>query len=109
MNAKRKNQLDTRAGILKAMAHPTRLLVLEELADGERCVCDLQTLIGSDMSTVSKHLSVLKTAGLIEPRRAGMNVFYTLMTPCLLQFFSCIEAALAGLPICACAAEGAAE
>ncbi len=103
MNSKRKKQLDARAAVLKAMAHPSRLLVLEELARGEKCVCDLQTQIGSDMSTVSKHLSVLKTAGLIEARRAGMNVFYTLTTPCINNFFDCIETVLAAKPACTCA------
>ncbi len=103
MNTKRKNQLDAPAAVLKAMAHPARLLVLEELAGGEQCVCDLQTKIGSDMSTVSKHLTVLKTAGLIEARRAGMNVFYTLTTPCINNFFDCIETVLSSRPACACA------
>jgi DNA-binding transcriptional ArsR family regulator len=102
MNSKRKTKLDARAAVLKAMAHPARLLVLEELAAGEQCVCDLQSKIGSDMSTVSKHLSVLKTAGLIEARRAGMNVFYTLTTPCLDRFFDCIESVIQGQPACAC-------
>ncbi|MDD4310313.1 MAG: metalloregulator ArsR/SmtB family transcription factor, partial [Candidatus Cloacimonetes bacterium] len=51
------------AVILKAMSHSTRLFILDALKEKEHCVCELQELIGSDMSTVSKHLSILKNAG----------------------------------------------
>lgn len=71
----------TRAAMLKAMGHPGRLLMLDALADGERCVCELQRLVGSDMSTVSKHLSVLREAGLIQSRKDGLWVHYRLKVP----------------------------
>jgi DNA-binding transcriptional ArsR family regulator len=87
---------DRRAKVLKAMAHPSRLAMLEALAGGERCVCHLQQLVGSDMSTVSKHLSVMKAAGLVEDRKEGLWVHYRLRCPCVLQFMDCIEAVLAG-------------
>jgi DNA-binding transcriptional ArsR family regulator len=83
-----------RARILKAMAHPSRLAMLEALTDGERCVCDLQKLVGSDMSTVSKHLSVMKAAGLVEARKEGLWMHYRLRVPCVMQFMHCIEAVL---------------
>jgi len=79
-----------RAEVLKALAHPARLLVIDELACGERCVCELQKIIGSDMSTVSRHLSVLKTAGLISDRKQGLNIYYSLAMPCILSFMDCI-------------------
>ena len=85
---------ELRAQILKAMAHPSRLTIMEALAREERCVCDLKQLVGSDISTVSKHLSVLKNAGLVEDRKAGLQVFYRLRVPCVMQFFGCIEAVL---------------
>jgi DNA-binding transcriptional ArsR family regulator len=81
-----------RTRVLKAMAHPSRLLVLERLVEGECCVCDLQALVGSDISTVSKHLAVMRRAGLVEDRREGLKVFYRLRAPCVLRFLDCIDA-----------------
>jgi len=95
MDKKTKTRLEARARILKAMAHPTRLFVVEELAKGERCVCELTEMIGSDMSTVSRHLGVLRSAGIIADERRGSQVFYTLRCPCVLRFFTCVEGVLA--------------
>ena len=83
-----------RAEILKAMAHPSRLRMLEGLEAGELCVCELQRLVGSDMSTISKHLSVMRAAGLVEDEKRGLQVYYRLRVPCIRSFFSCIEAVL---------------
>ncbi len=85
---------ESRAKILKAMAHPGRLRMLDGLQDGERCVCDLQALVGSDLSTVSRHLSVLRAAGLVTSRRERNQIFYKLRVPCVLKMFSCVEAVL---------------
>lgn len=87
-------RLAATAQIFKALAHPARLQVVEELARGERCVCELQAIIGSDMSTVSKHLSVLKNAGVVTDDKRGSQVFYTLKVPCIMGFFGCIESML---------------
>jgi ArsR family transcriptional regulator len=96
-----------RARIIKAMAHPSRLAMLAALADGERCVCELQRLVGSDMSTVSKHLSVMKRAGLVEPRKQGLWIHYRLRVPCVMDFMSCVEAVLAqGEPATVCCGRG---
>ena len=81
-----------RTRILKAMAHPSRLLILETLATRERCVCELQALIGADMSTVSKHLALMRQAGLLEDRRQGLKVYYRLRVPCVMRFFDCVDA-----------------
>lgn len=86
--------LHKRAVVLKAMGHPSRLAMLEALAIGERCVGDLQTIVGSDFSTVSRHLSVLKHAGIIADRKKGAQVFYSLRVPCVLNFFGCVDAVL---------------
>mgnify|MGYP006309862543 CR=1 FL=1 len=83
---------EARAEILKAMAHPARLFMMEELAKGERCVCELREMVGTDLSTVSKHLSVLRNAGLVEMDKRGPQVFYSLTTPCILKFVDCIDA-----------------
>jgi DNA-binding transcriptional ArsR family regulator len=94
MYQKRKTILDARAKVLKAMAHPSRLFILEELEKGERCVCDLTEMIGADVSTVSKHLSVLKQAGIVIDDKRGNQVFYQLRLPCILNFFDCVESVL---------------
>ena len=83
-----------RANVLKALAHPSRLLMVEALADGARCVCELRDLVGSDMSTVSKHLSILKNAGIVADERRGTMIYYHLLTPCVLNFFGCIESVI---------------
>lgn len=80
-----------KALIIKAIAHPSRLMIIDALAEGEKCVCDLQAIVGSDMSTVSKHLSVMKAAGIVRDRKAGLQVFYSLRVPCILQFLGCVE------------------
>jgi ArsR family transcriptional regulator len=83
-----------RATIIKAMAHPSRLIIIDALAEGEKCVCELQRLVGADLSTVSKHLSVMKRAGIVTDRKEGLQVFYRLRVPCVLRFFDCVEAVL---------------
>ena len=85
---------ELRAQILKALAHPSRLKMVEELAEGQRCVCELREMIDADMSTVSKHLSVLKRAGIVDDEKHGLQVYYHLKVPCLLNFFNCIEAVI---------------
>jgi len=87
-------RLEARAHIIKAMAHPSRLLILEELARGRRCVAELTARVGSDVSTVSKHLAVLREAGIIAGQRSGAQVYYTLRVPCVLNFFGCVEAVM---------------
>ena len=94
MYQERKKHLDARAKVLKAMAHPSRLFIIEELQKGEICVCDLSRMIGSDVSTISKHLSVLKQAGLVTDDKRGNQVFYRLRVPCILNFFDCVESVL---------------
>ena len=94
MYQQRKNHLSARANVLKALAHPTRLFIVEELEREERCVCDLTELIGADISTVSKHLAVLRNAGIVVDDKRGNQVFYQLRVPCILNFFGCIESVL---------------
>jgi DNA-binding transcriptional ArsR family regulator len=94
MNADDRALYDARARIIKALAHPTRLFLVDELSRGERCVCKLTEMVGADMSTVSKHLAVLKTSGIVEDEKRGSQVFYTLRCPCVLNFFTCVERVL---------------
>lgn len=94
MYQERKIHLDARAKVLKAMAHPSRLFIIEELEEGERCVCDLTEMVGADVSTISKHLTVLKQAGIVAADKRGNQVFYSLRVPCILNFFGCVESVL---------------
>jgi DNA-binding transcriptional ArsR family regulator len=84
----------SKATIIKALAHPSRLMMVDALAEGEMCVCDLQRLVGADLSTVSKHLTVMKHAGIVADRKEGLKVFYRLRVPCVLRFFDCVDAVL---------------
>ena len=94
MDARTKAKYEARAAIIKAMAHPTRLFIVDELSRNERCVCELTDMIGADVSTVSKHLSVLKAAGIVDDEKRGLQVWYNLKMPCVLKFFDCIESVL---------------
>src|SRR5512147_3076127 len=78
------------AQVFKALAHPGRLLMLDELSRGERCVCELAALVGSEMPTVSRHLSLLKNAGIVDDEKGGAQVLYRLMTHCIMNFFQCV-------------------
>ena len=80
-----------RAKVFKALGHPSRLFMALELSRGEQCVCKLQEMVGSDMSTVSKHLSILREANLVVDERRGSQVFYRLAAPCVLDFMNCID------------------
>jgi ArsR family transcriptional regulator len=79
---------------MKALAHPTRLFIVDELGRGERCVCDLTAMIGADVSTVSKHLTVLKHAGIVADQKRGTQVFYSLRVPCVLRWYACVDGVL---------------
>ena len=94
MDVKHKSLYEAKANVLKALAHPTRLWIVEKLADGERCVCEFANAIDADFSTVSKHLAVLKNAGIVEYDKRGKQVFYRLKVPCVLNFMNCVEAVI---------------
>jgi ArsR family transcriptional regulator len=95
MNKRQLAKYEARAKVIKALAHPARLMIVDELAEhGERCVCELTELVGTDMSTVSRHLSQLKNAGLLVDEKRGTMVYYRLRVKCLTNFFSCVEAVL---------------
>lgn len=80
-----------RSVIVKAMANPTRLLVMDVLTQGEKCVNELTNLAGCDVTTLSKHLALMRRAGLLQCEKRGVNVFYQIACPCFLEFFRCID------------------
>ena len=94
MDTKTKSRYEAKAKIIKAMSHPTRLFIVDKLSKGERCVCELTEMVGDDISTVSRHLSVLQNAGIVWDEKRGTQVFYSLRVPCVLRFFSCVESVL---------------
>jgi ArsR family transcriptional regulator len=95
MDAKSLAKYEARAKIIKAMAHPTRLFLVDELSrNGERCVCELTEMVGVDMSTVSRHLAILKNVGIVEDERRGAQVYYRLRVRCVLNFFECVESVM---------------
>lgn len=86
-----KTRHEARAKIIKAMAHPSRLFIIEELSKHECCVHELTEMIEADTSTVSKHLSVLKNAGLVQDEKRANSIFYSLRCPCIMDFIGCLE------------------
>jgi len=94
MDATTQARFEARAGVIRAMAHPTRLFIVDELSHGERCVCELTEMIGADMSTVSRHLALLKSVGVVADEKRGAQVFYKLTMPCVLNFFECVESVI---------------
>ncbi len=95
MLSKRKQLLfEKQAEIAKAIAHPLRIAVVNFLKDGEQCVCDIAEHVGSERSNVSRHLSVMSNAGLLEYRKEGLKVIYRLKCACIVDFFSCVSRVL---------------
>lgn len=83
------HEAKARARILKALGHPARMLIIEELSRGDRCGCELLPLLGIDQSVVSRHLAYLKNAGIISENKDGVRVIYHLACPCVLRALEC--------------------
>ncbi len=79
------------AAVFKALGHPSRTFIVETLARGERCVCELSEMVGADVSTVSRHLALLREAGIIVSRKDGTTVYYSLACNCLGQMIDGVE------------------
>lgn len=84
-------RLKAQAEIIKSLAHPTRLFLLDELSRGERAVQELTEMVGVEMPTISRHLSLLKNTGILEAEKRGAQVFYRVKTPCVLKVFHCMS------------------
>lgn len=91
MNIDDKALHERRVAIFKALAHTSRLFLVFRLAEGEACVGDLTEEIGADVSTVSKHLAILRDVGLVSDRREGQNILYSLSCDCILDFIHCVD------------------
>ena len=78
-----------RARVMKAVANPVRLMIVDELSRGERCLCELQPKFRLDPSTLSRHVTALRHVGIVAERREGVKVFLSLATPCILNACAC--------------------
>lgn len=94
MNTSDKKQLDMTAGLFKAIGHPARLAMLEKLATGSWCVCDLAADLKLNKSVASKHLSLLHDVGLLSVEKKGTQVIYTLAVPCVIEMGKCCFVAI---------------
>ena len=88
------DEAEIRAKIIKAIAHPVRLMVIEFLKNGEHSFSEIFDLFQLDKSTVSKHLLVLKEAGIVSSRKEGAEMIYKLDVPCIIDFFVCVTAVI---------------
>lgn len=91
MSIAEKERLQLKAEVFKAMGHPLRLGVIEFLKPGEKCVCEIVEHVGTEISNVSKHLSILKKSGIVKDRREGLKIMYRLTMPCAVDFARCVE------------------
>ena len=82
-------EFKARAQIMKALASPVRLMIVDELSRGERCMCELQPMFPMNKSTLSRHVTALKNVGIVSERREGVRCFLKLQTPCILNVFDC--------------------
>lgn len=87
-------EAEIRSKIIKAMAHPVRLMLIDGLRAGERPFSELFNLFELDKSTVSKHLLLLKEAGIVSSRKHGPDMIYSLEVPCVTEFFGCVTAVI---------------
>ena len=93
-DSKKQLLFQKQAQIAQAIGHPLRLEIIDFLKDGEQCVCDIAEQIGAERSNVSRHLSVMVAAGVLEHRKEGLKVIYKLKCPCILEFFKCMSGLL---------------
>jgi DNA-binding transcriptional ArsR family regulator len=91
MKDKERKRYELQAEVLKALAHPIRLAIIQFLAKEEKCVCDIVDYVGTSQSNISKHLSIMKMAGILSDRKEGLSVHYRLNMPCALNFFKCVH------------------
>jgi ArsR family transcriptional regulator len=85
-----------KAGILKGLAHPVRLRIVEALSKKDMCVCEIVEMFDYDRTTISKHLALMKYIGILGDRKEGLNVYYSLRMPCLASLLACVERVVSG-------------
>ena len=94
MDGESKKLYEMKAEIIQAAAHPIRLAIIDFLGQGEQCVCDIAEHVDSQRSNVSRHLAVMLKAGIVECRKDGLKMIYSLRTNCIISFLGCVESVL---------------
>jgi DNA-binding transcriptional ArsR family regulator len=94
LDTKKQLLFQKQAEVAQAIAHPLRLAIVDYLKAGPQCVCDIAEHIGAERSNVSRHLSVMVAAGILEHCKEGLKVIYRLKCPCILDFFTCMSSVL---------------
>lgn len=94
MNSEQKRLYRLKAEVIAAAGNPIRLAIIDFLKDGEQCVCDITDHVDAKRSNVSRHLGVLLKAGIVDQRKDGLKMIYSLRTPCILNFMKCVEGVL---------------
>ncbi len=87
-------EAEIRSRIIKALAHPVRLMIVETLKDEEKPFSEINNLFKIDKSTVSKHLLVLKEAGIVSSKKCGLGMIYRLEVPCITDYLTCVTAVI---------------
>ncbi len=83
---------EAREKIMKSLANKYRLKIVDTLGENDKmCVSDLEEELSLNQSSVSKHLSILKSAGVVQSKKEGLKVYYTLKTPCIINYFTCVD------------------
>jgi len=91
MDNQNKRLYELKAEIIQGAAHPIRLAIIEFLSYGEQCVCDISEHVDSQRSNVSRHLALMLKSGIVECRKEGLKMIYSLKTPCIINFLNCVE------------------
>jgi len=94
MKSETRRFYEMKAEVIQAIAHPIRLAIVDYLADGEQCVCDIAEHVEAQRSNVSRHLAVMLRAGVLDCRKDGLRVLYSLRTPCISGFLTCVTSVL---------------
>jgi ArsR family transcriptional regulator len=91
-HTQRRHQLQ--ADLISALAHPIRVAIVDLLKDGEVCVCEIAERICAERSNTSRHLAIMLRAGVVTTRKEGLQVYYSLQTPCIVNFLECASQAI---------------
>lgn len=86
--------LQKRLNVCKAVANSTRLQILDMMRDGEKCVCEIVPALEMEQSNVSQHLNVLKNAGILNSRKQGQHVIYSVRNPKIFDFMDALDSLL---------------
>src|SRR4030043_1287446 len=82
--------LELKAEVLKALAQPTRLKILELLRNGERCICEIVPAINGEQSNISRHISVMQKSHLITTRKDGVKVMIKVRDPRIFEILDTV-------------------